>query len=326
MNMHGRRWLPLFGLGALLAGCDDGVEPPLEDDSSVRLLLVHRQDTGRNVFVRTDGAQAGILEVRDSGLIPIGISPNSGTVALLVPGDAFSLALTTPENPQRLDTIVDPLPVPVSLATVSEDDRFVALVSHAAGVRGVLLYDRASDRLDTVPYGTPEPVLPPVISPDNSMIGLVGTTGLSLLLTVFFPDDLTRSDTEVLSITPLLNRPMLGWPRWTEEGLLLAFVRLADEGPDTLVAGLADPLQPGNFFEERFRAVMAPVSDARPPLGIGSASTYAFSADGRALVLGAQPGPDPERHALYLVTPDIDRVQLLLDDPDQFLAFPLFVR
>ena len=325
--MCGRlQWVHAVALGVVLAGCEDGGGPNPADEHPVRLLLVHRQDTGRNVFVRTDGSDAGSLELGVSGLIPVGIGPTSGTVALLVPGNNFSLALTTPENPQRLDTIIDPLPLPVSLATVSQDDRFVAVVSYAAGVRGVLLYDRASDRLDTIPYGTPEPVLPPVISPDNSRIGLISTTGLSLFLTVVYPGNPGRSDTDAFSIAPLVNRPILGWPRWTDEGLLLAFVRLAAEGPDTLIAVLADPSEPGNFSDERLRAVMAPVSDARPPLAIGAASTYAFSADGRELVLGAQPGPDDQRHAVYLVTPDIDRVQLLVDDPDRFLAFPLFVR
>jgi hypothetical protein len=41
--------------------------------------------------------------------------------------------------------------------------------------------------------------------------------------------------------------------------------------------------------------------------------------------LGAQPGAASDRHAVYLVTDDVDRIQLLLDDPEKFPVGPLFL-
>ena len=91
------------------------------------------------------------------------------------------------------------------------------------------------------------------------------------------------------------------------------------------MAGIADPDNPNRFLDERYRAVMAPVSDARPAVLLGLSSTYAFSPSGESIVIGAEPGTGPNRHAIYLVTPDVGRIQLLLDDPAQFPVFPLFI-
>jgi hypothetical protein len=92
-----------------------------------------------------------------------------------------------------------------------------------------------------------------------------------------------------------------------------------------MLSVLVDPDNPVDAIE-RFRAVLSPVSDERPELIFGDFSTYAYADDGEALALGANPGTGASsRHALYLVSRGVDRVQLLLDDPAQRPVFPNFI-
>lgn len=317
-------WLVVAGLGAASVGCDDSLGPERPDEQPVRLVLVHRQGTGDNMLLRTDGSPPTAFDGATAGLVPVGVAPREQVVALLRSGAGGVLVLSSIQNPGRLDTIIDPIPTSMSLVSFSQDERYVALVSYAP-VQAVLIFDRANRTIDTLPYGNADPVLPPMLSPDNRRVALITVTPLSMFLTILYPGDPARSDTDVLGFSRLLNRPIFGWPRWTADGLLMAFVRVGVDAPDTLVIGTGDPDTPDFFFTERSRAVMAPVSDARPEVRIGAESTYAFSADGRALVLGADPGTGIGRHAIYLVTPEVGRVQLLLDDPAQFPVFPLFI-
>lgn len=312
----------MTAVGTVVAGCGGEVVAP-PDAPAVRTLLVHRQNTDQNILLRTDGTPAGSLAV-GGGILPIGIASANGPIVALHRGSSGAVVLISRDEPLRIDTILDPSPSSMSLASFSQDARFVALVSYAP-VEGVLIYDRANRSVDTMPFGDAEPVLPPLFSPDNRRVGVIGSTGLSLSFTTLFPEDGSRITTEQLGFSIFTSVPIFGWPRWTEDGVLIAVVREADDAPDTVVASAFNPDRPGDFLEERFRAVLAPVSDARPELAFTSSSTYAFAADGRAMVLGANPANGLSRHAVFLVTPDVGRVQLVLDDPAQVLVFPLFV-
>jgi hypothetical protein len=102
-------------------------------------------------------------------------------------------------------------------------------------------------------------------------------------------------------------------------------VRVAAEQPDTILSVSIDPDRPGDDIVERFRAAMSPVSDQRPELVVGNFATYAYSPGGNAIVLGAHPGADTQRHAIYLINRAASRVQLVLDDPSEFPRFPLLI-
>ena len=300
--------------------CGDDLPPEPEPEPS-RTILVHQQNTGTNLLLSTDGRVTG-SSVPD-GLLPIGAGPGERIVAALTPS-SDALVLVGLNTPDRLDTIIRPMPTSHSLAAFSNDEQFVALVSYVPE-RVVLLYDRASQLLDSLPYGNAEPALPPIMSPDNERIALITVTDLSIFIKVLFRNDRARSFTERFGFSRILNRPLFGWPRWTDEGLLIGFLRAGQNGPDTIMAGFANPDNPNQFLVERYRAVMSPVSDARPEVLLGLTSTYAFSPGGQSIVIGAEPGTGPNRHAIYLVTPDVGRIQLLLDDPAQFPMFPLFI-
>jgi hypothetical protein len=309
--------LPVIGV---VACGDPGAPPPVSP--IIRTILVHREDTGENRLLNTDGSDAGTYRTAGEGLLPVGVSVEGQVVAFL---QGRNLVLGSLVQPAELDTILVPAPASMSLVSFSRNEQFVAVVSYVPD-RAVILYDRVNHRADTLPYGTVEPVLPPMLSPDNARIALIGLTDLSLVLTTLFPADQNRLETATLGSSRSRTRPNCGWPRWTSDGIVMAFIRVAATGPDTILLARIDPANPGERLDERYRAVMAPVSDERPELVMGVLSTYALTTDGRVLVLAAQPSTDPTRHAVYLVTPDVGRVQLLLDDPAQFPVFPQFVR
>lgn len=320
-----------LGLAGLLVACGDPMAPPVEGPAHT--LLVHRQTTTENILISTDGELTnGVAFAGD--LLPLGAGSGERVVAAcpaLIPpppvpscAPGSALVLLSLNVPGRVDTVIDPMPASHSLVSFSNDERLLALVSYAPPA-AVLVYDRANHSVDTLRYSGADPDLPPVFSPDNQRVALLSVTDLSMFVTVLHRDDPSRSQTDPLRIARLINRPIFGWPRWTEEGLILGFVRVAGQGPDTLVAGRTNPDAPNEFLEELYRAVMAPVSDSRPPVRMGLSSTYAFSADGQSIVLAADPGTGGHRHAVYLITPETARIRLLLDDPAQFPVFPLFV-
>ncbi|MDH3497446.1 MAG: hypothetical protein OER21_11845 [Gemmatimonadota bacterium] len=302
--------------------CNESPTALEPDPSPIRTVVVHRFDSGRNVLLNTDGSDAGAMTAATDGMVPVGASAASRLVVFL---HGTALVLGSLDLSVRLDTLLARVPDQMSLVAFSHDEQFVAFVSYAP-VEAVLVYDRANRRTDTLPYGPIIPVLPPAFSPDDARIAVFSLNDLSLVLTELFPADAARRVTNVLPISHLVNRPIFGWPRWTAGGVALAVVRLATEGADTLLVGSIDPDNLGGGFDEEYRAVMAPVSDARPPVEIGVNSSYALTADGRALILAAEPGTGFGRHAVYLVTPNVARVQLLLDDPAQYPTLPQFVR
>jgi hypothetical protein len=304
----------------LAAACgDDPVAPPPAEPQ--RTVLAYRQDTGETVLLNSDGSDAGVYAPGDTGLLPLGASAAAQALVLL---DGTAIVIGT-LGQAGLDTILQPAPQSLSLATISDNERLVALVSYAPDP-GLIVFDRATRTADTLDYGPVDPVLPPVLAPGDGRVVLFGLTPTSFTVTVLDRDDPSRMVTRALRMSRFVDRPIFGWPRWVDDGIHLAFVRVANDGPDTLVVARLSPDVLDAPPEEQYRAVMAPVDDGQPELELGEPSTYALAPDARALVLGAFPAPGAARHSIYLVTPSVARVQPVRDEPLQFLMLPLFVR
>ena len=319
-----RKWwtpLVLAGSGLAVAGCGDEPVGPGSAEEPVRTLLVHRQDTGANLLWDTDGTPAGEFGEATRGMLPIATHPGEGTAALLA---GSAIVLTTLSNPQRLDTIIRSAPVSQSLAAFSANGLFVAIVAYAP-TPGLLLYDRANQRLDTLSLAGADPVLPPVFSPDGTRIALISLTDLSIVVTVIPLDNPEAATARQLSVSRFTNLLIFGWPRWDEDGLRLAFRRVAQEGPDTLLVGVVDPVLEGALLDERFRALMAPADDPEREIDLAYASTYTLTADGTAHAQGAVPG-NGAPHGVYIVTENTSRIRPLLDAAGQYPVYPLFIR
>jgi hypothetical protein len=302
----------------VLGGCRDAPAPPT---ATVRTILFHRQDTGENLLLNTDGSSAGVFAPAAAGL-PLGAS-TAGRVAALLHGTAIVLA--TLDHPEQLDTIINPAPSVLSLASFSPDETLVAVASYVPD-RAILVFDRPNRRVDTLPYGNAEPALPPLLDRDDDRIVLFSVTPISMTMTQLWRSNPSRTQSDALRISRVITRPIFGWPSWTERGIVLAFVRVATVGPDTLVVGRIDPDAPELPLDELYQSLMAPGPDGTVKLGIGAYSTYALTADGGLLVLGAEALAGASRQALYLVSPDAPRVEPLLDVADQNPVFPLFFR
>lgn len=316
-------WTPLALAAAALAvpGCGDGPAEPVRAHEPLRTLLIHRQDTGENLLWGTDGSAAGEFAPATRGMVPIGSCPDEGAVALL---DDGAIVLTTLNDPERLDTIIQPAPVSLSPAAFSLGGRFVAVVAHAPAP-GLLVYDRANQRVDTLSLGDANPVLPPMFSPDDRRVALLSLTPLSILVTIVPLEGPASARTRQLSVSRFTNRLIFGWPRWGEDGLRIAFRRIAEVGPDTLLVGVVDPDVDGALLDERFRALMAPADDPHQEVGLSAASTYTLTADGTTLALGAVPGSGAP-HAIYLATGTMSRIRPLLAAAGQVPVYPLFIR
>jgi hypothetical protein len=312
--------LAAAGLAPLLTGaaCSDAAAPPSQPP--VRTILLHRQDTGRNLLLNTDGSSAGTFGPDLPGMVPIGASAPGGVVALL---DGQVIVLVTLDHPERADTIIDPAPRALGLASFSADERLVALVSYEPD-SAVLVYDRANQTIDTVRYGNIEPALPPLIGPGGDRIAVLSATALSLYITSVWRSDPGLLRFDAVHVSRLVTRPIFGWPRWTADGIVLAFVRLAATGPDTLVVGRFDPDAPDVPLVELYQALLAPGSDAQPEHAVYA--TYALTGDVSSLVLGAQVAGGAGRQAIYLVSHGTAQAQTLLDAPTEFPVYPLFLR
>jgi hypothetical protein len=212
----------------------------------------------------------------------------------------------------------------MSLAGLSDDGRFVGLVSYAP-TPALLLYDLVAGAPDTIDLGGVSPVLPPVVSPDGERVALFGLTQLNFTMTVVNLEDPPRVRTEPVGASRFTTPPIFGWPRWVGDRIYLAFLRPNDSGQDTLLVGSVSPDNPGDIMEEEYRAVLALEGEGQPELALGSASTYALTPDGQALVLGAHPTRTATHHSVYVMSPSSPRARLVRDAPPAFLVFPLFV-
>ena len=308
----------LLGL-IVAAGCNDSMAPTTSDP--LRTILFYNVDAGRSYLLNTDGSDLHALSAARDSLAPVAVG-NGGQVVAVVAANA--LLVTSVENPGKLDTMIAPLPAEMSLGAFSSDGNQFAIVSYLP-TEVLLRYDRVNHRLDTLPVQGANTALAPVFSPDSKRIVLVGATQIALWVTVVQIDRPDLTSTSHLGTSRFTHRPLFGWPAWTTEGVLIAAVHLADPGPDTVLSMSFDPDHPQNDLAERYRAVAAPVSDERPEIVFGNRSTYSYGANGEGLALGAQPGSDASRQAIYYVSRAVGRVRLVLDDPKTFPEFPLII-
>ena len=317
--MMRRQWTPLLLLGLSAAvGCGNDVTAP---EPTVLTILAHYQQTGENLLINSDGHAVGSLGPTTVNMVPIGAYVADGTIVLLTDD---GIALTTLSHPETIDTVIRPRPVTMSMVSFAPGGASFALVSYNP-VAAVLLYERANRRLDTLSMGTANPALPPVFSPDGRRIALITVTDLGMQVTLIEPGAPTQPSTAPFQISRILNRPLFGWPRWTDDGILMAFRRVAEDGPDTLLVGIVQPDDPNVPLQERYRAVMAPVSDEQPEIFFGPSSTYALSESGDAVVIAAFASVKTTAHSLYLARPDVSRIQIVEDDPAAQLSFAQFI-
>lgn len=304
-----------------LAACGDAPTEPGDDAPPVRTVLLHFAASGENRLWDTDGTAAAELSAETRGLVPLGAHAGERVIALLH-GDA--IVLTTLDRPWVLDTIVRPAPQSHSLAAFSPLGDLVGLVTYGP-VRGILVFDRVNRLLDTLSYGATPPVLPPVFSPDGTRLVLIGLNELSVLATIVSRVEGTPR-TVALTVSRFLNRPVFGWPRWVGTGVRMAFLRRVADGPDTLVIGDVFPDDPGIPMVEAYRTLLAPSGDSTIGLEFDLPSTYALTADGRAVILGAVPEGGVSAHAVYYAAEGFGPVRRVVDSAGQYPVYPLFVR
>ena len=305
----------------LLAGCGDATAPTVSDP--LKTILFYSLETGKNYLLNTDGTDLHALQVatKDS-VAAIGVGNGGQVVAIAAPN---AIMVTSIEDASRLDTIIAPRPAESSLGAFSPDGNLFAIVSYVP-TEVLLVYDRVNHRLDTLDVEGANTAMAPVFSPDGKRVALVGATEIALWITTVQLDQPNLSPgTSHLGTSPFTHRPLFGWPAWTSEGVLIAVVHVGSGAPDTVLSMSLNPDKPSNDLEERYRAVLAPVSDERPELVFGERSTYAYSASGEGFAIGAQPGTDPTRQAIYYVSRAVGRVRLVLDDPGTFPEFPLII-
>lgn len=313
-----RRWTPLLlsGLWAVV-GCGNDMTAP---EPAVLTILAHYQQTGENLLINSDGHAVGSLGPETVNMVPIGAYAANGTIVLLTDD---GIAVTTLSHPEAIDTVIRPRPATMSLVSFAPGGASFAFVSYTP-VPAVFLYERANHKVDTLSMGGANPALPPVFSPDGQRIALITVTELSMQVTLLEPGSPSQPSTATFRVSRILNRPVFGWPRWTDDGILMAFRRVAQDGPDTLLVGIVHPDDPDFPLEERYRAVMAP-ADQQPEIVFGPSSTYALSESGDAVVVAAFASVRTNAHSLYLVRPDLTRIQIVEDDPAAQLSFAQFV-
>jgi hypothetical protein len=319
-----RSWTPrlLLPLAALALACADATGPD-DGEPVIRTVLLHFGVSGENRLWDTDGTDAGELSAVTRGMLPIGAQADERVIALR---DGGAIVLTTLDDLGRLDTIFYPAPTLHTLASFSASGTQMALVSYAP-VAAVMVFDRANRRVDTIPMGGLQPVLPPVFAPDGTRLFLFSLTDLSVLLTDV-PLGGGSLTTTPLAVSRFLNKPIFGWPRWVDDGLRMAFLRRAAEGqgPDTIIVGEVYPDDPQIPMLELYRAPLAPEADTTVVLEFDLASTYALSTDGQEVILGAVPVGTAHAHGIFHVTAGAGRPRALVSTSDQFPMYPLFIR
>ncbi len=309
----------LFATGLLVSGCsDDGpTGPGSKDDftSTVRSIVFYNQSMREALAITSDGASEPAV-VAPAGMVPLAVG-RTGQIAAYVKGNRMLIGSL--DNPTTFDTAFAPLPLQMSLAAFSHDERFLALVSFRPAEK-LLIYDRADRTIDTLGYGDQPPAMAPAFSPDGRRIALFAATQLSLFLTIVDLDNQGRAVTENLPFSRFVNSPIFGWPVWNETGLNFTILHRGTNAPDTLLAVFLNPdsifIQP----EERFRVPL----DSGVTFGLQS--SFQYSPDTDAIVLGAQPGDDPGRHALYFFDRGSDSTRTLLNVQGTFPVLPQIIR
>jgi len=322
--MMPRSWTPLVAIAFVgaLAACGDSPTAPVADTVAVRTVLLHLATSGENHTWNTDRTPGSGLPAIATGLVPIGSDAGRRVIALL---DGTAIVLLSLDWPEQLDTIISPSPSSQTLASFSETGDLVAIAAYAP-VPALLVYDRPNHRLDTLSLGGATPVLPPVFSPDGTRLVLFSLNDLSLLVTIVPRVGFGSIQTVPLRFSRFLNHPVFGWPRWVGTGIRLAFVRVAQNGPDTLVVGTVFPDDPDVPMEEAYRTLLVPEDSSAQELAFGDASTFALTADGTGVILGLEPVGGTSLHAVYYAGLGVPRARPVFDSAGQYPIFPLFVR
>lgn len=300
------RRFPLAVLLPVLWACGETVEPPLD---RVRTLMYHRQDTGENYLINSDGTGGRRLEGAPAGLLPLAQSPGDDEVLYLQ--DA-ALVVGRISNPGLLDTLLVLSGGSVSLGTFSPADQYLAVVQYGTEAR-LLVISRAG-AVDTIPLEA-APVLPPVFRPDGAQIALVSQTDLSIQVSIV--DVATAQVTSHQVAFSRFTYPLLfGWPHWTDEGLLLGTLRRGQAWDTVAVLALsgADPTRiPDVLF-----TALAPV------LTYDDLSTYALSPEADAIALAAVP-PLVGGRAIYFAPRGEPLVRVLDGGDDTRPALPVIL-
>lgn len=295
--------------------------PALE--ARVRTLAYYQLRSGKTLLINSDGTSARQIDFADPGgsEVPLAVSRNGSVIALAM---GNSVIISTLDRPNEIDTVLSPAPDQMTPAAFSPDQRYLALVSFAPAA-ALLLYDRANRTVDTLPFGSVTPALAPVFSPNSRRVAMIAANDLTLFATIVELDDNNRTHTSRLGISRFENRPILGWPTWNELGLLGVFVRVTPDAPDTLALMSLDPDNLQGFAQDVFTAALVVPGRPDEEIAFGLRSTYSISPDGQAVVIGAAPDGDLSRHAIYFGSSDSERVQVVVNQQDQFPMFPLLI-
>lgn len=302
---------------ALSLSCTDRTLGPVTPPDPVRTILYSVADVPGLYAVRTDGqgeARVRVPAALDT-MVLLGMSRDGGRAAFLAdsgvytynPADTFSLVRTLARPTGQI------LP-----ATISDDERFLAIITFARQPL-IIVADLQSGSVDTLPTGVVEPVLPPVFSPDNELLAVIGANSFTLEVAMVQRASGIPLGTHPVGGSRFVDIPVFGWPRWTSDGLHLVVRRqpfTGNTGPDTLIAVTLDPANVTRGYRRRFRAE----SELRFDVG----STFAYSSDAAAIVYSARRSVG-QTHGIYFQSANTPIVQLVIDDPTNGEVFPQMV-
>lgn len=303
----------------LLAGCENPVGLPRPVPDPVRTVVYKRAQNHGLFAVRADGTGEVRLRVPAAldSMTPIGMSRDGGRLAFLGGDGIYTYR---PADSTSLRRILARPGGQILPAGLSDDGRYLALVVFVPGRSLLISADLTLGTLDTLPTGVTDPVLPPIFSPDNSRIAVIGANDFTLEIAQVERTTGITFATNAIGGSRFVDIPIFGWPRWIPgQGILLAVRRqpLNDPtGPDTLYAVSVDPSSPGRGYRRRFAAISH--------LRFESASTFAFSTDGNAIVYGAFAGESPSQ-GIFFQSPNTPEILAVLDEPGVSEIFPLVV-
>lgn len=310
------RLLPLVALAA----CENPTGDPFPQPDPVRTVVYKRVGVSGLFAVRADGT--GEVQLRlpaaADAMTQIGMSRDGDRLALL--GSDRIIYVYQPADSTSLRGVLGPLENQILPPTISDDGRYLALVVFEPTRPRLIVADLTLLQVDTLPAGVPQPALPPIFSPDNSRIAVIGVN--SFTLEGAFVERTTGITSSVSRVggSRLLDIPVFGWPRWTaSQGILLAVRRkpfTGETGPDTLFAVSLDPAD----FEDGYRRRFAAISR----LAFDDGSTFAYSSDGNAVIYGAF-APGASTQGLFFQSANTPEVRIVVDEPTVSEVFPLMV-
>ena len=313
--MSPRRPWGLLAVALTVACTETPNEPTITDP--VRTVVYSLSNAPGLFAVRADGSGEARVRVPAAidSMVLIGMSRAGGRLALLAADGIYAY---NPADTASLARVLDLPSGSILPAAFSEDDRYLAIVAFAHRPL-VIIADLLGGVVDTLPAIVAEPVLPVAFSPNGRRIAVIGATSFTLEVVTIDRESGISSSIQPVGGSRLVDIPIFGWPRWSEQGLQLAVRRqpfTGNTGPDTLIGVTLDVDDLEGGYRRRFRAV----SDLR----FDVASTFAYSSDGDAIVYGAL-SADGTTHGLFFQSANTPVVQLVRDDPVVGEVFPQMV-